>query len=120
MATTCIDTNRCRRVKLSGAQGAVAEIVNRDLCGAENVVGMLRWLDRGERFDTESLQDKHQLIYLMEGNGIITLKNKEYEVSKGAGIYLEPRETAGIRQAGDIPLKLLHLVVPRIPDRSLI
>ena len=44
MATTFIDTNECARIKLAGQQGSVAEIVNRTLCGAENVVGMLRWL----------------------------------------------------------------------------
>ena len=116
MATTYIDTGQCPRVELAGAQGAVAEIVNRDLCGAKNVVGMLRWLKEGERFDADSLKDKHQLIYLMAGDGVITLENKDYEVSKGAGFYLKPRETAGIRQAGTAPLKPLHLVVPKIRD----
>ena len=113
MATTYIDTNRCSRVKLPEQQGAVAEIVNRDLCGAENLVGMLRWLGEGERFDAELLKDKHQLIYLMEGQGVITLENKDYPVSRGAGIYLGPCETAGIRQAGTGPLKLFHLVVKK-------
>lgn len=116
MATTHIDTDQCPRVKLAGEHGAVAEIVNRDLCGAENVVGMLRWLDEGERFDADSLKDKHQLIYLMEGEGVITLENKDYEVSKGTGFYLGPCETAGIRQAGSAPLKLLHLVVLKVRD----
>jgi len=55
MATTYIDTDQCPRLKLAGAQGAVAKIVNRDLCGAKNVVGMLRWLKEGERFDADSL-----------------------------------------------------------------
>ncbi len=113
MATTYIDTDRCPRIKLSGAQGTVAEIVNRDLCGAKNVVGMLRWLDAGERFDAESLQHRHQLLYLMEGAGVISLQNKDYAVAKGAGIYLGPLETATLRQAGSVPLKLFHLVVPK-------
>jgi len=85
MATTYIHTNDCPRVKLAGAQGEVSEIVNKELCGAENVVGMLRWLHEGERFDAESLEDMHQLIYLIEGDGVITLKDKEYEVLQGAG-----------------------------------
>lgn len=114
MALIHIETHHRRRIKLAGAQGAVAEIVNRDLCGAKNVVGMLRWLDAGERFDAESLQEAHQLIYLMEGDGVITLGNQDYEVSKGAGVYLGPRETADIRQAGTARLKLLHLVVPKV------
>ena len=116
MATTYIDTSRCQRINLSGAQGAVAEIVNRDLCGAKNIVGMLRWLDDGDSFEADSLLDRHQLIYLMEGSGVITLENKDYEVSKGAGIYLGPGEQAGLRQSGAAPLKLFHLIVPKIKE----
>ena len=47
----------------------------------------------------------------MEGDGVITLENKNYPVSKGAGIYLGPSETAIVSHAGDGALKLLHLVV---------
>jgi len=111
MATTYIDTNQCARIKLPGLQGSAAEIVNRTLCGAEKVVGMLRWLVEKERFETEILRNRHQLIYLMEGEGVITLEQKSYSVSKGAGIYLGPSETASISQAGATTLKLLHLVV---------
>lgn len=119
MAITYINTNQCVRVKLPEQRGAVAEIVNRDLCGAENLIGMLRWLDEGERFDVEFLKDKHQLIYLMEGQGIITLESREYQVSQGAGIYLGPCETASVRQAGAAPLKLLHLVVRKEGENAI-
>jgi glyoxylate utilization-related uncharacterized protein len=111
MATTHIATNSVPRKRLDGA-GEVAEIVNRQLCGAENVVGMLRWLDRGDRFRAEALASTHQLIYLIEGEGVIDLDNKKYEVGKGAGIYLGPAETATISHRGDARLKLFHLVVP--------
>ena len=112
MVTTFIDTAACARVRLQGIQGEVAEILNKDLCGAKNVVGMLRWLGNGERFDAQSDQHTHQLIYLMEGKGVITLERKDYEVAKGAGIYLGPAEAASITHAGAGPLKLFHLVVP--------
>ena len=115
--TTFIDTGQCRRVKAGGGLGEVAEIVNRELCGAENVVGMLRWLGQGDRFDAVPLENTHQLMYLMAGTGVITLEGKDYDVSRGAGIYLGPDETASIRQAGTQSLKLLHLVVPKIPDQ---
>lgn len=114
--TTFIDTKQCRRVKLTDAGGEVAEIVNRKLCGAKNVVGMLRWLVQGDDFAVEPLANTNQLVYLMEGSGVIKLKGKDYEVVKGAGIYLGPSESAGIRQAGREPLKLLHLVVPKIAE----
>lgn len=116
MAITYIDTEHCLQTKLPGAQGTVAEIVNGDLCGAKNVIGMLRWLNAGERFDAEPLPGKHQLIYLMEGNGVISLGTQDHELPKGAGVYLGPRESGSIKQAGRLPLKLLHLIVPQSFD----
>jgi len=112
--TTFIDTKQCQRVNMDDGQGEFAEIVNRELCGAENVTGMMRWLAETESLDAEPLENTHQLIYLMEGAGVINLEGKDYDVPTGAGIYLGPDETARISQAGAGPLKLLHLVVPKI------
>jgi glyoxylate utilization-related uncharacterized protein len=116
MATTHINTNEIPRLKLDGAQGEVAEIINQELCGAENVKGMLHWLGAGEKLDADALTDTHQLLYLMEGSGVINLEGKDYEVGKGAGIYLGPSESASISHAGEAPLKLFHLVVPIIEE----
>ncbi len=116
MATTTIDTERCRRITLGGMQGTVADIVNKDLCGAKNVRGMLRWLEPGEHFDAESLLDKHQLIYFMEGDGVVTMGAQDYSLRQGAGVYLGPRETASIKQSGRETLKLLHLVVVTLTE----
>lgn len=111
MATTHIDTNAVPRSRLNG-QGEFAEILNKQLCGAENVTGLLRWLESGDEYAAEALDQTHQLLYLMEGEGTITLDGKDYDVAKGAGIYLGPSETASIRQRGAAALKLFHLVVP--------
>jgi quercetin dioxygenase-like cupin family protein len=111
MATTHIRTLTLPRKDL-GVQGEVAEILNRELCGAENVAGTLRWLESGEHFDAQQLADTHQLIYVMEGQGAIQLNGKSYDVAKGAGIYLGPAETASISHRGNGALKLFHLVVP--------
>src|ERR1700682_4807207 len=109
---TFIDTNKLPRTKT--AEGEVTEVLNRDLCGAKNVVAALAWVKTGEKFNTEAL-DKHQLLYLMEGEGNIHLDNKNYDVSKGAGVYLGPSESATIQPAAGGSLQLLHLGVPRIP-----
>jgi mannose-6-phosphate isomerase-like protein (cupin superfamily) len=114
--TTFIKTGDCARVKAPGNQGEVSEILNNALCGAKNVVATLRWLSPGQRFDAEAHKDTHQLVYLMEGEGVISLNNKEYPVAKGAGIYLGPSEVASIRQKGNVLLKLLHLVVPKLKN----
>ena len=113
MANTYIDTNEIPRTRTAGA-GEVAEILNNQLCGAKNVLGMLRWLTKGEQLDAISDANTHQLLYLMEGEGTITLNAKDHRVGKGAGIYLGPSESARIAQTGSTPLKIFHLVVPKI------
>ena len=109
--TLFIDTNKLPRVQTP--QGEATEILNQQLAGAKNVLGTLRWLKSGEKFDTGA-SDKHQLIYLMEGKGSIQLDGKDHDVTKGMGVYLGPSESATIR-AANASLKLLHLVVPQIP-----
>ena len=112
MSLTFIDTNRLPRVAAPG-QGEVAEVLNAALCGARNVLGSLRWLKPGERF-TAGPVERHQLVYLMDGKGRIRLDGKDYDVDKGAGVYLGPAETATIEADGGA-LKLFHLVVPKLP-----
>jgi glyoxylate utilization-related uncharacterized protein len=110
---TFIDTNKLPTVKT--AEGEFAEVLNRDLCGAKNVVATLRWVKPGETFRTAA-SDKHQLLYLMDGRGTIRMENKDYQVTKGAGVYLAPSETATIQAAANDSIKLFHLVVPKIPS----
>jgi len=62
----------------------------------------------GESFEPERV-DRHQLIYLMDGRRSIRLDAKSYDVERGAGVYLGPRETARIRPTGGAAL------VPQIP-----
>jgi quercetin dioxygenase-like cupin family protein len=112
MALTFIDTTQLPRRKTP--QGEATEILNQTLAGARNVLGTLRWLASGEKFTAEAAET-HQLIYLMEGQGTIHLGDQDYQVSKGAGVYLGPSETAAIQAADGSSLKLFHLVVPRIP-----
>jgi len=112
MSLTFIDTKSLPRVKMP--QGEATEILNEKLAGAKNVLGTLRWLKSGEKFQAEA-SDKHQLLYLMEGKGSIQLENKQHEVSKGMGVYLGPSETATIQAADGGSVKIFHLAVPQIP-----
>jgi glyoxylate utilization-related uncharacterized protein len=113
MSLTFIDTNKLSKQTTAG-QGEVTEVLNEALCGAKNVQGSLRWLNGTESF-TAGAANKHQLIYVMEGKGRIQLSNKEYDVEKGGGIYLNPTEAATIQAGAGASLKLFHLVVPQIP-----
>lgn len=115
MATTFIKSGDCVRVRVPGA-GEAAEIVNSALCGAKNVLATLRWLKKGDRLEPPPRAATHQLIYLMEGEGVITLNGKDYPARRGAGVYLGPNESAVISTGVDGTLKLFHLVVPEVAD----
>jgi mannose-6-phosphate isomerase-like protein (cupin superfamily) len=117
MSTTFIHTADCARSRVAGA-GEVAEILNPKLCGAKNVLGMLRWLSDGDSLAPAPRAATHQLLYVMESDGVITLDGKDYAVSRGAGVYLGPNETAAIRPSGTGTLKLFHLVVPEVKDAA--
>ena len=112
MTTTFIHTNELPRI--DSANGKFTEILNGALVGAKNVLGTLRWLEAGESFEAKA-NGKHQLLYLMEGSGSIGLDGKDYDVTKGSGVYLAPEDSASIR-AGAGSLKLFHLEVPKIPQ----
>ena len=112
MANTYIDTNRLPHTAVPGS-GEVVEVLNKALCGAKNVVGSLRWLNAGDKYDASCDARTNQLLYLMEGEGTITLNGKDHQVAKGNGIYLGPTESAKIAQRGSAPLKLFQLVVPK-------
>ena len=110
--TTFIDTNALPRRATS--QGEVTEILNKALAGAENVVGMLRWLKPGEQLQAAA-SGEHQLIYLMDGKGQIGLEGKDHDVTQGMGVYLGPSESATVRATTET-VKLFHLVVKQIPS----
>jgi glyoxylate utilization-related uncharacterized protein len=112
MANTYIDTNRIPRTRVADA-GEMAEILNERLVGAKNVVARLHWLNRGDRLDAGE-PDFHHLLYVMEGETAITLNGVDHRVAKGAGVYLGPSETARLAHAGSAPLKLFHLIVPKL------
>jgi len=112
MPLTFIDTNKLPRKSAPG-HGEMTEVLNKVLCGANNVFGRLHWLKAGDTFQADAV-NKHQLVYLMDGKGRITLNGKGYDVAKGAGVYLGPSERATI-EAKNGPLKLFVLVVPKIP-----
>ncbi len=112
MPNTYIDTNKLPHTKVPGS-GEFVEVLNNALCGAKNVVGSLRWLHAGDTYDASCNDRQNQLLYLMEGEGTITLNGKDHQVGKGNGMYLGPGESARIAQRGSAPLKIFQLVVPK-------
>ena len=66
MTTTFIDTNELPRVKTP--VGEMTEVINEQLVGAKNVKAIVRWIEPGKTFEAAAA-DRHQLVYLMEGDG---------------------------------------------------
>lgn len=116
MATTFIKTGNLPRTRVPGA-GEATDVLNEAICGAKNVRATLRWLRGGDRLLTEQKARTHQLVYVMEGSGVISLDGKDYPVGKGAGVYCGPGESAGVRPDGG-EIKLFHLVVPEVADAT--
>ncbi len=112
MPNTYIDTNKLPHTRVPGA-GEFVEVLNNSLCGAKNVVGSLRWLEGGDKYDASNDTKTNQLLYVMEGEGTITLNGKDYQVGKGNGLFLGPGESARIAQRGSAALKIFQLVVPK-------
>ncbi len=109
---THIDTETLERVASPGGSGEETVVLSPEVCGAESVRGLLRWLKPGDRLDAVPLPASHQLLYLTEGEGVFHLEGKEYPVGPGAGLYLGPGEGARIDNAGRATLRVFHLVVP--------
>ncbi len=109
---THIDTETLERVASAGGSGEETVVLSPEVCGAQNVRGVLRWLKPGDRFDAVPLPGSHQLLYVMEGEGVFHLEGKEHPAGPGAGLYLGPGEGARLDHAGNATLQVFHVVVP--------
>lgn len=110
--TVFIDTNELPRERTPGG-GEMTEILNDRLAGAKNVVGTLRWLEAGDRFEAAAL-DRHQLLYLMDGEGDLTIEGRTHQVKKGMGVYLGPSESASVAARPGQRVKIFHLAVRHV------
>lgn len=110
MSLTFIDTNALPLEHT--AQGDMKTVLSKELAGANNINAKLRWLKDGETYDAVA-DDRHQLIYLVEGDASVKLEGKSYDISKGSGVYLGPSETASLTAPAGKQAKLFQLVVPK-------
>ncbi len=104
------NTAEARRVE----SGTEATLCSPALCGSENLTVYKRTVFPGRQFDIKAGNDYH-LVYVMSPNkGVIHFKNQAHEAEEGAGVLLNPSESARFEAAGS-NLDLLHMVVPKPP-----
>jgi mannose-6-phosphate isomerase-like protein (cupin superfamily) len=96
--------------------GTVRTICSPDLCGAVNLSVYRRTVAAGRQFNLNAGKDYH-LVYVMKTpvNGVIRYKNETHNADEGAGVLLNPGESAEFN-AGGSELELLHMVVPNPPS----
>jgi glyoxylate utilization-related uncharacterized protein len=109
--TIFIDTRTLPREAMPDG-GEMTEVLNQRLAGAQNVTATLRWLQGGDRFEAAAL-DRHQLLYVTEGDATLTLLGTAHAIGKGMGVYLEPSESATVTAPAGSAVTLFHLVVRR-------
>lgn len=84
------------------------------LCGSNHLTVYRRTISQGKRFDVQAGNDYHLLYVIAPGQGTIHFANKAHDAEEGAGVLLQPGETARFDASGS-PMDLLHMVVPKPP-----
>jgi mannose-6-phosphate isomerase-like protein (cupin superfamily) len=93
--------------------------VNKELTQIDDMLAGIMHYVKGGSSPYHLHKNCEHFYFIMQGHG--TVESEEGardvgpEVSNGAGIYLGPSESATIQPSAGASLKLLHLVVPKIP-----
>jgi len=114
MSITIIETNNRR--KESSPAGTVRQIITSD-DSAKAVRAAIHDIEAGKSLEFNS-ENRSHLLYVIEGEGgQFSFKGNKYAAKTGAGLYLEPGETATV-SAGTAQLSLLHLHVPKHTSKT--
>ncbi len=60
-------------------------------------------------------QKQSQLLYCLEGAGIFSLDGEETELRKGDSVAIPRQQVQGVRNQGDVPLRLLVIQAAEEP-----
>jgi mannose-6-phosphate isomerase-like protein (cupin superfamily) len=109
MSITIIDTNSRRKESIPA--GTVRHIITSS-DPAKDVRAAIHEVEPGKSLEISSDNRSH-LLYVLEGeNGQFSFKGAKHIARQGAGLYLEPGETATL-SAGATRLSVLQLHVPK-------
>ena len=114
--TLFIDTNKLPRVKTP--QGEATEILNQQLAGAKNVLGTLRWLKSGEKFDAGP--SRKAPAHLPDGRPRAA-SSSTTRITTCPKVWASTwaRQNPRPSRATGASVKIFHLVVPQIPKVTL-
>ncbi|MFL2546838.1 MAG: cupin domain-containing protein [Candidatus Rariloculaceae bacterium] len=108
-----IDSNNVEATAVDS--GLERTLCSPDLCGSTNLTIFGRTITAGRQFELDSGEDYH-LVYIMQGSadGVLNFGGESHAAEEGAGVLLQPGESASIEAAGS-DLELLHMITPKPP-----
>jgi mannose-6-phosphate isomerase-like protein (cupin superfamily) len=108
-----IDSNNVEATAVDS--GLERTLCSADLCGSKNLTIFGRTISAGRQFELESGEDYH-LVYIMQGSadGVLNFGGESHAAEEGAGVLLQPGESARFEAAGS-DLELLHMITPKPP-----
>ena len=108
------DSNTCEAAAVDS--GTQKTLCSAELCGSNNLTVYRRTIAADRPFELHAGEDYH-LVYVMQTpvKGVIRFRNETHSAEEGAGVLLEPGESARFETSGSA-LELLHMVVPKPPS----
>ena len=108
-----IDSNTAKATQVDS--GSERTLCSPSLCDSKNLTIFGRTIRSERQFNLELVKDYH-LVYVMEGStdGLVHFDGEAHVAEEGAGVLLQPGESARFEAAGS-NLELLHMITPKPP-----
>jgi quercetin dioxygenase-like cupin family protein len=81
--------------------------------GARSVEGSAVRLEPGAVLGPLTEPDRHQLVYVTDGEPVALFAGERHELRPGRGIYCEPGEPCALENPGPTPAAFYRFVVAR-------
>lgn len=84
------------------------------VCGSKNLTVYRRTVSQGKQLELAAGGDYHLVYVISPCKGTIRFGSEAHDAEEGAGVLLQPGESARFDASGSV-LDLLHMVVPKPP-----
>jgi mannose-6-phosphate isomerase-like protein (cupin superfamily) len=104
--------------KLHGGVGLFNVLIDKELCGAKKFSLLINVTNPHVDSEEHSHDEEHG-FYILEGEAIIELNKKRYQVEPGTAIFVPAGATHKLICNGDVPVRYLVVYAPPGPEQEL-
>ena len=104
--------------ELHGGVGTFRVLIDREICGAKNFSLLLN-VSNPNVVSEEHLHEEEHGFYILEGEGIMELDHKCYQVGPGTTIFIPPGVSHKLICRGNIPIRYIVIYAPPGPEQEL-